>query len=268
VGTNAGKKGSRDVSGYQHGGSDSPGVAGAGSGAPKAPLYAWLAGELRDAIIDGRFKPGERLSNEAELGGTYGVGRSTVREALRVLLSEGLVVTLRGVAGGTFVVHPEPDILQERLEVTLRLLSITEQVTVSQLIETRACLELPSTRTASLHHTFEQLEVLRGTLVEPKAAVSAGRHYSANRDFHAIILEIAGNPLISATAAPIFSVLRDRFLRDAALPHFWQVVADEHWRIYDAIAAGDADSAVFEMERHLDGLSETYSLIDRAGRTP
>ena len=116
---------------------------------PKTTSYRRLADHLRTAILSGEFGPGERLPIEAELAAQFGVGRSTAREALRLLTSEGIVVTQRGATGGTFVGHPDPSIISERLESTLMLLSLTERVTVEHLVATREALEIPATRAAA-----------------------------------------------------------------------------------------------------------------------
>lgn len=226
--------------------------------------YQRLADDLRQAILSGEIAPGDRLPIEAELGEQYNVGRSTVREALRLLLSEGLVVTMRGVGGGTFVVHPEPEMIRDRLESALTLLAATERVTVEQLVATREALELPATRAAALRCDGEQLKALAATIPAPERVLEVGRGYRSNRDFHATILESAGNPLLAATAAPIFAVLRDRFLRDAAPAGFWDEVAADHRRILAAMQRHDADAAVRAMEEHLLKLRSTYVLIDTA----
>lgn len=231
-------------------------------GTPRALRYSWLAGELREAILNGELEPGHRLPVEADLATLYGVGRSTVREALRVLLAEGLVLTVRGMSGGTFVVRLELSNIGERLEVTLRLLSITERVSVTHLVATRAALELPAVRAVAAHHTPEELDRLLTALSSPERAVDVGREFVTNRDFHSLILEIAGNPLIAATAEPLFSVLRHRFVRNEAPAAFWENVASDHRRIFDAIAEEDANRAVDEMTLHLARLCDNYTLMD------
>ena len=66
------------------------------------PAYQQVADQLRDRILDGSVAAGDRLPTEVELSEIFGVSRSTVREALRVLASRGLIRTTRGTTGGTF----------------------------------------------------------------------------------------------------------------------------------------------------------------------
>lgn len=73
--------------------------------AKSVPAYAVLAGHLRSRILSGELQPGERLPGEAELTAEFGVGRSTIREALRSLASQNLIETTRGVTGGASVMN-------------------------------------------------------------------------------------------------------------------------------------------------------------------
>ena len=72
----------------------------------RAPAYQTLADDLRAQIVAGRLRPGERLPTEPQLCARFGLSRSTVREALRLLASQHLIVTTRGVTGGSFVAQP------------------------------------------------------------------------------------------------------------------------------------------------------------------
>src|SRR5689334_9698910 len=87
------------------------------------PAYEQVAAQLRAQIVAGSLSPGSRLPAEGELASMFGVSRSTVREALRLLTSQGLAVTKRGVAGGTFVASVEPAQLIAYLETVLRMFS-------------------------------------------------------------------------------------------------------------------------------------------------
>src|SRR3954469_16207559 len=70
------------------------------------PAYMQVSEQLRDLILSGWLQDGQRLPSEDALAGQFGASRSTVREALRLLSSERLVTTVRGVNGGTFVTPP------------------------------------------------------------------------------------------------------------------------------------------------------------------
>ena len=72
---------------------------------PSAQVYVWaqVAGDIRADITTGRLRPGAKLPTELELSETYGVARNTIRRAITELVSDGLVIVMRG--RGTFVKH-------------------------------------------------------------------------------------------------------------------------------------------------------------------
>jgi GntR family transcriptional regulator len=79
-----------------------PGPAGATPGVGEAPAYRQLAADLRQAVVAGRYPPGQRLPTEAELVASTGLSRQTVRRAFQELVSEGVIYRVRG--RGTFAV--------------------------------------------------------------------------------------------------------------------------------------------------------------------
>ena len=235
------------------------------SAEPAGPAYAVLAGRIRARIVSGELTPGDRLPNEQELSAEFGVGRSTVREALRSLTSEHLIETTRGVSGGSFVSVPTPAHLSAHLETGVALMAAAERVTVEQLMATRHLLEVPAAGEAALHRTDEHLEDLRRAEFDPQRA-SGPETYSANQDFHLVLLRATGNPLLEVITAPLFRVLSTRFGRDHAPDGFWACVADDHAELHDLVAARDADGAVTAMRRHLDHLTGAYRQMDRLSR--
>src|SRR5918998_6142087 len=103
--------------------------------AVRPPAYQVLADELREDITSGRLRPGERLPPEPELCVRTGVSRSTVREALRLLSSQHLIVTTRGVTGGSFVAPPEAQQPSDALSTGLTLLTNVAGVGFADLLE-------------------------------------------------------------------------------------------------------------------------------------
>lgn len=227
-----------------------------------APAYQELADRLKEQILSGTFAPGDRLPIEPELSAQYGVSRSTVREALRVLSSQHLVTTVRGVAGGTFVVRPEPHQISSYLQASFSLLATSRGGSVRDLLEVRDMLEVPAAGLAAHRRTAEDLTVLRESLFDPRT-VDAEHVFEANRNFHVGLLRAAGNPMLEAVTRPMFGVLNERFLRVKASRRFWFRVDRDHREILEAVAAGDADRAREAQHQHLEHLRSTYTRIDR-----
>src|SRR5436309_7846070 len=94
----------------------------------RALAYQQLADDLREQITSGQLRPGQRLPTEPELCLRTGVSRSTVREALRLLTSQHLIVTTRGVSGGSYVAKPDAATLADSLSRGMSLLVATTPV--------------------------------------------------------------------------------------------------------------------------------------------
>ena len=158
------------------------------------PAYEQVSIQIRDAILEGRLGPGERLPVELELTRMFGVSRSTVREALRTLASQHLVTTTRGVTGGTYVAHPDPAKVTRYLETSIRLLSDVDEVTLDEITEVRRVLEVPAARTAAETATPEFVEDLRRCIEAPDDA-GIRTDFESSRTFHNLLMSAAGNPV-------------------------------------------------------------------------
>ena len=143
------------------------------------PAYQQVADQLRSLILSGELGPGDRLPVESEMSTTFGVSRSTVREALRSLSAQNLVYTSRGVTGGTFIADASPPVLSASLETGLSLLNGAEAITLAELLEAREMFEVPATRLAARRRTDAASRCTargdgrRGRLIRP------GRHLRA-----------------------------------------------------------------------------------------
>lgn len=232
----------------------------------RSPAYQELADALRARIITGELEPGDQLPVEPELCAEYAVSRSTVREALRVLSSQGLVVTTRGVTGGTFVAHPDGEQISDYLETSLGLLVRSDAgISVRSLLEVRSFLEVPAAGLAAEHRTEEQLESLRAKLIDPRA-VDAAEIGPTNIGFHTLLLEASRNPLLTVVTQPVFRMINRRFARDDSPRRFWSKVFNDHREIFYYVEAGDAEGAREATSEHLGRLRAIYERTDREQR--
>lgn len=227
------------------------------------PGYEQVAEQIKDLIIKGELKVNQRLPSEGDLCVAFGVSRTTVREALRVLSSQNLVVTTRGAAGGSFIAHPSPSQVSEYLEGSFGLLAGTSELVVEHLLEARILLEAPAAGLAAKNRSQEQLARIHSLLQFDPDGANAGEIFSMNWDFHLAIIKSAGNSLIEVMASPLATILRARFARDNVEGGYWRNVLDKHQTIFEAIRDGDSDAAQHEMREHLSQLNLLYSDIDR-----
>lgn len=226
------------------------------------PAYEQVAEQLRELVLNGTLSPGDQLPVEAELSTVFGVSRSTVREALRILSSQSLIYTARGVTGGTFVAETSPDAVSDFLETSIGLLSGSHEITADELLEARDLLEVPAARLAALRRTDEHLEAMRNAIAEEKAETDRGLRFEHHQRFHVALLDAAGNKLLDLMTVPVFRVIRSRFLSDQPAKLFWTQVDDDHTEILNCIAASDADKAALRMHAHLARLRSIYAQAD------
>lgn len=242
-----------------------PGAGGSLAVRKVRPAYHQVAEQLRALILTGELAPGARLPTEPELSTMFGVSRSTVREALRVLSSQHLVITTRGASGGTSVASPEPEDIGNFLEASFGLMSGADAVTVEQFLELRELIEVPATRLAALHRTEEHLRAL-DRCMEHTTGDHDDDSAQSRASFHSVILEAAGNPLLSVLARPVVGVLRGHFLRGTGSPAFWRQMTQDHVEIHALIRAGDGDGAAEAMRSHLVAMRPIYAKVERPQR--
>lgn len=189
----------------------------AGSG---RPLREFIRDRIRDRISDGTYPPGTRLV-ERDLAAQFEVSRLPVREALRMLNTEGFVEMLatRGVI--------------------VRQLSRTD---VEELFDVREALETTAFRKAAQRATRDDIERLEALARRAEAAIEAGDRdtvYACNVEFHDVVPEMARNKVLVEMLEPIEGRLHWINLQNDEPDVLWA----EHRIMLEALIAGDADRA-------------------------
>jgi DNA-binding FadR family transcriptional regulator len=217
-----------------------------------------LADDLRSQITSGQLQPGDRLPTEPQLCRDSGVSRSTVREALRLLASQHLIVTTRGVAGGSFVAHPSAQQLSDTLATGVRLMQATAIVDAGHLLEVRHLLEAATAGYAAARHQPEHLDAMRESLFDPSTD-SVETMVSRHPVFHRALLAACGNPVMELISAPLHAIDNIKDLVVGLGQDFWERVDTDHRAILDAVTARDVPSAEAAAIRHLVHLRETFA---------
>ena len=222
--------------------------------------YEQVADQLRDLITSGELGEGDRLPNEAQLAAQFGVSRATLREALRTLSAQGLVASTVGPAGGTFVHVPSSGNLAGMVSPTLHLLTGVEQISLDELLEARALIEVPAARLAAERRTDTDLAELSEAIPADAVSLPVDDRFRRNRDFHGVVVSAAGNALLALAADPIFLVLQTHLSRTALDAEFHREIAAQHATIVSAIRDGDPEGAETEMRAHLAFLRPFYEI--------
>src|ERR1700733_15605928 len=159
---------------------------------PKAAELVVAA--LRRQIICGELADGAALPPEAELMTRFGVSRPTLREAFRVLESENLITVRRGARGGARAHPPGREVAARYAAFTLEY----RGVTLRDVYDARAALEVPSVGKLALDRTRDDLAVL-GDALERQDAVTDDPRESIrlHGDFHTLLVRLAGNQTLT-----------------------------------------------------------------------
>lgn len=220
--------------------------------------YEQVADQLRSLIVTGDLPQGGRLPTETELARELGVSRATVRESLRLLAAQGLVRTLKGQTGGSYVTLPTFDHISESLGSSISLLADARDLTLEELIEVRELLEVPAARLAARRRREGDVERLRATIPADRPALDTQAEFVHNRDFHATLIDCCENRLLRIAAQPVFSALQTSLSRSGLPRVFHRSIHAHHARIVEAVEAADEDAAAAEMHDHLAFLVPYY----------
>ena len=216
-----------------------------------------VAETIRQEIYVGNLKPGQKLPNETELSRQFNVGRSAVREALKVLELSGLLEVRRGYNGGTFVAPPDFEETSEAVTLSLRL----GKTTTGQLVEAREAIEVKAVMLAALRATdLEVADLWRYVEQMEEHSHIPARFIAADVEFHMAIAEMSRNNVFIFTFKAIRNLLTqdlNQLIRDRAIRHLF---IEQHKEIAAAIEKKQPDAAAEAMQAHLWSIEERIKL--------
>lgn len=222
-----------------------------------------IAEELRRRIASGEFAPGDRLPGHRALAQAYEASVGSVREAISMLISTGLIETR--AARGTFVAAEPPASRTQPFE----------RKEAEELIEAREALELQLVGLAVERATAAQIERLRRCVDRLEAAADDPHAYpAADVDFHLALAEAADNRFLLRAMNDIRVLLhKDMALSaEAAIRRFGNLrfSVESHRRLVDAVEARDADEArrilADTMNRNHDFVLSLYAMANPPAR--
>lgn len=210
--------------------------------------------QLREAILSGAFESGDRLPSELELAESFGVSRTTVREALGTLASEDLITKVPGARGGSFIRAVNHESLGlsvgESIENTLK----SGNISFGEINRVRRMLEVPSARLAALSRTEEDIENLRRIIDRHKNSTPENTELiSLDSNFHTAIAEASKNRVLASFVFALHKVIHQVLFLDLSA-ETGKATAQQHFAITRAIVKGDEIAAARAMEQHLDYL--------------
>ncbi|MFN3856852.1 MAG: FadR/GntR family transcriptional regulator [Caulobacter sp.] len=148
-----------------------------------------LAGRVRKAIIRGELKPGDKLPSEAQLIADFEVSRPTIREAIRILESEGLISVSRGARGGARVNPMSSEMITKAAGLALQ----SRGATMEDIYQARSLIEPPAARLAAENRSSQAAAALRAQLDVERSVSDRVALANAIADFHRVLLDECGN---------------------------------------------------------------------------
>jgi GntR family transcriptional repressor for pyruvate dehydrogenase complex len=222
-------------------------------------LAEQVARRLVAFIVTETLPSGAHLPVESALRAQLGVGKNTLRQALRLLEDWGVIDIRQGRGGGPVVRSPRPDDLRGALSIQLLFASAP----LKDVMEARCCFEPQGAALAAMRMGVQDVDELHASVERMRAAThDQYRFLDENRYFHARIAAVSGNVVIKALLDALKSVLDGSSRGISYGPSRILAVADAHARIASAIASGEPTRAHAEMESHLRQAGDFWKALE------
>jgi GntR family transcriptional repressor for pyruvate dehydrogenase complex len=207
---------------------------------PVQPVRAYqrIVEQIEEALARGDLTPGQRLPSERELVAQFAVSRSTVREALRVLESNGVVRSRPGDPNGPEILPFSSSALRKQVARLARV----DELSLSELLGFRMIMDGAAIQVASRLRTPEQLDELEATLVAMRDAIDVD--FAA---FHELIARISRNSLIQTcndvVRGVVLGLISDKIAHAPNSRALMLESLHHHAEVVDAIRAGNGHAA-------------------------
>ncbi|WP_024796513.1 FadR/GntR family transcriptional regulator [Tomitella biformata] len=220
-------------------------------------LASQVARKIEDQIIDRRWPVGEVLGSETELLEQFGVSRSVLREAIRLLEHLGVARMRSGPGGGLVVCAPSASSSSRALVIYLQYIGIS----TDDLLQARVLLEPLAARLAAGAVTEEGIDALR-EIVRKEQAQELGQEWvggpnAVEDDLHVALGRMSGNAVLQLFIE-VVALLTARNVRSEDYPEMavlapaQSAATTRHAEIADAVITGDTAAAEIRLSRHLD----------------
>ncbi|MCD5421163.1 FCD domain-containing protein [Rhodococcus pyridinivorans] len=198
----------------------------------------------RENLVADDLLPSERVMLEK-----YGIGRGTLREALRLLEFQGVIALKPGPRGGPVLLDPDASHLASSLILLMQLNDAPFKV----VVEARTALEPMISRLAAARVSDETLTSLKETVDRMHGSLSDQSEFlEANKTFHDLIAWSSGNPLFGYLVDSLLGIMDGTAIGMDYPPHRREAIIVAHTQIYECLASGDAEGSERYMREHID----------------
>jgi len=222
---------------------------------PKRSRPVRVADEIKQWVVERDLKAGDKLPNESAMIEQFGVSKGTVREALRILEAQGLIVTKTGPGGGSIV----GEVSTERARSLLANYFYFQNLSIADIYQMRKVLEPELAASLAGRLDEGQLEELHSlALRHPEPATSAEEEkeqHISSLVFHARLSDFAGNRLLGFVIGFMAQTLTDltvyRQLYDPPNVDLWRKGREHQLQLVEALRQGEPEQARKIMYSHM-----------------
>lgn len=221
-------------------------------------IFEEVVGQIREQIVAGELRPGDKLPAERDLAEQFNVSRTAVREALRVLEIAGTIQLRKGMRGGAFIAAADPSAIADSLQDMLHL----GRITAGQLTEARIWIETMVSRIVCDSGTEEDFALLDENVALVERLMAEGRdreRVEANIEFHNILTRATRNPVLILNVAMLMDIMR--YFASLIPVGDGEVILRSRHRFMRHLRARDADAAAAEMTTLLESIASRYEKL-------
>lgn len=207
---------------------------------------------FQQALLNGRLQPGQKLPSEAELGQQFGVGRGTIREAMKVLSALGVIDIRRG--DGTYICATvSPNVINPLLFAVLM-----EAGDVDALYEFRRMIDVGYSQIAATKATDEDFVHMTSLIEDMQTYRDSGERdeetlMQLDLSFHCAVLEATKNPLVIKIGRMVMEMFRETVKHAISTPGGIDWTIEQHQRLLTALQSGDPQQVREAVETGLAG---------------
>jgi GntR family transcriptional repressor for pyruvate dehydrogenase complex len=213
--------------------------------ASRLDLPQEIAQRIKQMITSKYLNPGDSLPSEAKLSKVFGSGRSTVREAIKILKAENVIEIRKGI--GTFILM-EPGVAKDPLGVTF----MDQERALENLMETRLLIEPNIAYLAAQRATADNIAKLEKIMSETaKVIMERQNHLEVDMAFHNTIAESTQNNIVFRIIPIINESINAGYNETYNLMGSFEKATRFHREVFDAIKQGNAEEAKNAMKYHL-----------------
>lgn len=209
-------------------------------------LLIKIVNSIAELMMQGVWRPGDLIPSEGDLAQLFGVGRSTIREAMKSFVVLGVIEARAGE--GSFVRESTSDLLSGAFRWGLLL----SERNMDDLVEVRVLVETNCARRAATSRTPEDVARLRdinGRMAD--SDINQGAFMARDNEFHIEIARIAGNVLLQNISSTIQAIVGIWYPSTYYQQEIKSLTMSEHAAVVDAIAAANSEGASEAMQEHI-----------------